>query len=252
MADERAGLTREDCAFYHSVVLNSGEVIDGAWDLRGGEQAYLGGTKVSGQRVLELGPATGYLTYYMERKGAEVVGLDVGFDIAVDLLPFAGQDPREARLGTMSYISMVQNSWWYLHRHFRSSAKSVYANIYSLPGDLGTFDLSLFGCILLHLRDPWTAIAQAARLTKKRIIVTDLIQDNQEPPEANVMRFAPLGPTELTNWWSIYPGAVVAMLKRLGFSTTTTTFHTQRHHLGHQMDAPPVDMSLFTVVADRD
>ena len=35
----------------------------------------------------------------------------------------------------------------------------------------------------------------------------------------------------LTNWWSIYPGAVVSMLSRLGFGQTVTTLHSQRHHL---------------------
>jgi SAM-dependent methyltransferase len=252
LAEEGSGITEDDCAFYHTAVLDSGRVIEGAWDLRDRELDYLGGSDLQGHRILELGPASGYLTFHMEDLGAEVVGFDAGFDVPVDILPVDGVDAREARDSTMRYIARVQDSWWFLHDHYHSSAKMAYGNIYSLPGDLGTFDVAIFGCILLHLRDPWTAMAEAARRTAHRIIVTDLVQDTDEAPEGNVMRFAPLGPTEVTNWWAIYPGAVVAMLRRLGFSKTTVTCHSQRHRLGHDMTSPPVEMPLFTVVGDRD
>ncbi len=42
-AIRRAGLTLEDCDFYHSSVLRDGTVVEGAWDHRGTEDAYLGG-----------------------------------------------------------------------------------------------------------------------------------------------------------------------------------------------------------------
>jgi hypothetical protein len=83
------------------------------------------------------------------------------------------------------------------------------------------------------------------------MVVTDLIQDTEAPLEANLMRFSPLATHEVTNWWSIYPGAVVAMMTRLGFTETTITVHEQSHHLGHRLDEPPVKMQMFTVVGDR-
>ena len=69
----------------------------GAWDLRGHEAAYLGGVDVAGKRVLELGPATGYLTFYMERMGAEVVSFEAGFDVPIDTMPVKGVDDPEGR-----------------------------------------------------------------------------------------------------------------------------------------------------------
>jgi len=54
-----------DFVWYHAVELPDGQVLPGAWDLRGHEEAYLGGVDVAGKRVLELGPATGYLTFYL-------------------------------------------------------------------------------------------------------------------------------------------------------------------------------------------
>lgn len=252
LAAERAGLTRDDCDWYHTVVLPDGEVIRGAWDLRGGENDYLGGTDVAGQRVLEFGPASGYLTGWMEDRGAEVVCFDAGFDVSIDILPVPGNDLREIRMGAMRGIGAVQNSWWYLHRARQSRAAMAYGSIYSLPPDLGMFDVSTFGAILLHLRDPFAALAQGAIHTSRRIVVTDVIQDTDVDPEANVMRPDPLGALEhRTNWWAIFPGAVKQMLRRLGFPHSETILHTQRHHLGHDMDAPPTEMTMFTVVADR-
>ncbi len=87
--------------WYHSVELPDGRVLPGAWDLRGHESVYLGGVDVAGKRVLELGPATGYLTFYMERMGAEVVSFEAGFDVSIDLLPVKGVDHPEERLRVM-------------------------------------------------------------------------------------------------------------------------------------------------------
>ena len=114
-------LTRADCHFYQSVELPGGEVIDGPWDLRGRELEYLGGIDLAGRRVLELGPATGALTYFMEREGADVVSFDVGYDVSIDLYPAPGNaDTRKLRLDHARKTSEVQNSWWYLHRAYGS------------------------------------------------------------------------------------------------------------------------------------
>lgn len=46
--------------------------------LRGHEADYLGHVNLAGKRVLEIGPASGHLTFWMEAQGAEVVGFDLG------------------------------------------------------------------------------------------------------------------------------------------------------------------------------
>jgi len=248
----RAAATPADCEWYHTFDLPDGSVQPGAWDLRGGEVEYLGGTEFGGARVLELGPASGYLTFHMERQGADVVAFEGGFDVPVDLLPVGGRDMFEEQQRFMPTVDRVHNAWWYMHRQYGSGAKLVHGRIYDLPGDLGEFDVSVFGAILLHLREPWGALAEAARRTRRRIVVTELVQDTEAPLESNIMRFSPLATHEITNWWSIYPGAVVSMLTRLGFERTVVTTHQQSHHLGHRLDEPPVRLPMFTVVGERD
>jgi methyltransferase family protein len=253
MADAHAEVTAEECSFYHAADLPEGE-IRGAWDLRGREAVYLGDVDVAGRRVLELGPASGALTRWMEGRGADVVCFDVGYDAAIDLLPVPGCDLARDRTEAMrgEGIVGVQNSWWYLRRRLQSRAKMVYGDIYGLPGDIGRFDVAVFGAILLHLRDPFSALAQAAAIADEAVVVTDLVQGGLDSDTEALVRFDPLvAPEFRAIWWALSPGAVRAMLRRLGFGAGQVTYHKQPHHLGHRLDEPQTMMEMFTVVARR-
>lgn len=252
LSEQRSGATFDDLVWYHTFELPDGKVIPGAWDLRGKEAEYLGGVDLAGRRVLELGPATGYLTFHMERMGAEVVSFEAGFDVGIDVLPFRGyEDPGERTKVMLTTVDRNHDAWWYMHRLSGSSAKFVQGDIYDMPADLGKFDVTVVGAILLHLREPWGALYQAARRTTGCVVVTEPLQDDEAPPETNIMRFSPSAESHLTNWWSIYPGAVVSMLERLGFGQTVTTFHTQRHHLAHDLSAEDYGQRMYTVVGHR-
>jgi SAM-dependent methyltransferase len=249
LSKRREGADLDDFVWYHATELPDGTVLPGAWDLRGHESAYLGGVDLAGKRVLELGPATGYLTFYMERMGAQVVSFEAGFDVSIDTLPVKGEDQPEARRVVMQEtVDTNHDAWWYLHRTLGSSAQFVQGDIYDMPADLGTFDITVVGAILLHLREPWGALSQAARRTTETMIVTEPLQDDLHPLESNIMRFSPSAEHHLTNWWSIYPGAVVSMLTRLGFGQTETTTHSQRHHLAHDMESDAIEQRMYTVV----
>ena len=252
LAERRAGAKLDDLVWYHTFELPDGRVVPGAWDLRGSEKEYLGGVDLSGKRVLELGPATGYLTFFMESLGADVVAFEAGFYVGIDVLPFRGvEDPEQRAVVMCTTVDRNHDAWWYMHRTFGSSAKFVQGNIYAMPADLGTFDVTVVGAILLHLREPWGALREAARRTTDCMVVTEPLQDEELPPETNLMRFSPSAEHHLTNWWSIYPGAVVSMLERLGFGDTVTTFHTQRHHLAHDTAAEATGQKMYTVVGRR-
>lgn len=253
LASERSNTAREDCDFYHTVELPNGEVISGPWDLRGHESEYLGNVDVRAKRVLELGPATGALTYHLERKGAEVVAFDAGWDVSVDLQPHPGnEDLGELRLDHGQMFTGVQNSWWYLHQAYGSQAKVAYGDIYALPGDLGEFDVSVFAAILLHLRSPITALEQAARRTRETMVVTEPWSGERDAMYENIMRTVPWGDSgRWTVWWEISAGAVLAMFDLLGFRKTEVTEHVQRHQFGHDRESEYKDIKMFTVVGHR-
>ena len=69
LALEQEGVEAGDCDWYHSTVLADGTEVRGQWDLRGREEVYLGKVPVKGRSVLEFGPASGHLTFWMEREG---------------------------------------------------------------------------------------------------------------------------------------------------------------------------------------
>jgi hypothetical protein len=252
MIEQRSVLEREDCAFYHTVELPGGEVIPGPWDLRGREADYLGLVPLEGRRVLEFGPSTGHLSFWMEDQGAEVVCFDAGWDASIDLLPAPGGETRKLRMDHAARLCEFQNSWWYLRQRRDSKAKMVYGDIYHLPGDLGEFDVSTFGAILIHLRSPIEALWQGARRTRSTIVVTEVWSGGDDTLMDNIMRIFPVGEKgRWVVWWELSAGAVVAMLECMGFGNTRVVRHTQLHQYGHDPETPYVEAPMYTVVGER-
>src|SRR5215208_5675015 len=64
------------CVFYHAIDLPSFGRQDGMWDLIGRFDDYVAGTDVSGRTVLDVGCATGFLTFEAEKRGATVTSFD--------------------------------------------------------------------------------------------------------------------------------------------------------------------------------
>jgi len=174
-----------DCYFYHVMDLPDYGEVGGEWDLRGREESYLGGVSFQGKRVLELGTASGYLCRYMERKGADVIGFDLPAEGSWDLVPFAQLDLSSFEVAMRNHIETVKNGWWFAHHLFGSQARVVYGNIYDVPQGIGPVDITTFGSILLHLRDPFQALHSALRLTREMAIVTELHPDQSAGSESS-------------------------------------------------------------------
>jgi O-methyltransferase len=222
-------------------------LVGGEWDLRGGEDAYLGGVELAGRRVIEIGPASGFLTFFMESRGADVVGVELAPEAAWDVVPHAGLDAEWLRTEWREHLEMVRNGFWFAHERFGSNARIHYGSAYELPAALGHFDLAIMGSVLLHLRDPLRAVEQCARVADC-VVVSDI-----HTPELDGAPVARLEPTpgdsdNWHTWWHISPQLLVRFLGVLGFEQSTTTHHEQRH-VGPDGRAFP--MRLFTIVATR-
>ena len=90
------GIGLADCDFYHSMIIPGvGEII-GLWDLRQTVDDYLGRIDFAGKRVLEIGPASGFLTIEMERRGADVVAVELREGVGWDFVPFPGRSRSQA------------------------------------------------------------------------------------------------------------------------------------------------------------
>ena len=80
----------EDCYFYHTWEIPKVGLVTGEWDLRGREREYLGGLDFGGKSVFEIGPASGYLSFWMESQGADVSAYDLDLSENWDIVPMNG------------------------------------------------------------------------------------------------------------------------------------------------------------------
>lgn len=173
-AEPRVVTELKDCYFYHTVELPGHGLIKGSWDLRGSVDTYLGGVSFAGKRVLDVGSANGFLSFEMEQRGAKVVAYDLSENEDWDIVPFSGLDIDTIRIENRAHIRQLNNAFWLGHRLLDSKADMVYGSVYNIPKEIGPCNISVFGCILEHLRDPFLALHKAALLTTETIVVVEV------------------------------------------------------------------------------
>ena len=239
-ADPRA----EDCHFYHVMDIPDHGLVDGYWDLRGREDEYLGEVELDGKRVLEIGPASGFLTFHMEDRGAEVVAVDIPDGNRWDMVPHVDLD-TEARDEWLTIMREMKSGFWFAHRRRGSSARVHYGDVHDLPDALGHFDVGVMAAVLLHVRDPIGVVAACARRCE-RLVITDI-----HVPELDGQPVQQLFPTldfpQWHTWWRFSPELFVQFLEVAGFQTERVRFHEQVH----VSDGARYPMAMMTIVARR-
>jgi len=108
---------------------------------------YLGGAGLAGKSVLEIGPASGFLTFEMERGGARVTAIEVPDDPGWDFVPFPDSFLAAQQASRRDVMRRLKNSWRFCHEAFRSEAKLLYASPYGLPEVIGRFDVALMAAV---------------------------------------------------------------------------------------------------------
>lgn len=155
LAAARAALA-ENRVWYHTIDLAPGMTTPGQIDLRG-LAANLLPEDMSGLRALDVGAFDGFWSFEMERRGAEVVAIDVDKIEAAEWPPIS-----RARLESTAAEWEIE-----LGKGFRlaadalgSQARRVVCNVYDLTPERigGPVDVAFCGAILLHLRNPVAAL----------------------------------------------------------------------------------------------
>jgi SAM-dependent methyltransferase len=230
-----------DCYFYHTMELPGYGVINGDWDLRHGVDDYLGNVTFAGKRVLEIGPASGFLTFEMEKRGAEVVSVEVTAEHGWDFVPYPAAKLEEIFDPRRTVMQRLKNSYWLSHAAQNSKARVYYGDVYNLPAALGEFDIAVMGSLLLHCRDPLRIVEQCANRAKL-LIITDMFHPDLEGTP--VCRFAPTPQNFLWHtWWHFSTQFFAQFLAVMGFTTISSLTH-QQYRLGRAY-------TLFTIVAQR-
>ena len=250
--EPKRGIHLQDTTFYHLLDVPRLQQKKWLWDLRGDEAAYLGKYNFTGKRVLEFGPASGGLTFWMERQGAEIVAVDLSPDIdktSWDLLILPEDDIAQMKAAQSEGIRRLNNGFWYAHEQFGSKAKLVHATAYHVPTEIGRFDVVTLCSVLEHLRDPFGALENVLNFTDNAIIITNLAplfisKDLQKLPLAYFMPDkARRHPHGGWTWWHFSPEVYVRYLDLKGFKIISNTTRPYKHVAGPR--------EVFTIVTER-
>ena len=227
-AEPRQVKNVDECSFYHHMDLPGLKEVGLGWDLRKTIDDYLGHFDFRGKRVLDVGTASGFLTFEMEKRGAEVVSFDMASPEQWQFVPFRakGFDVAKAQANRKGSMDPIRNSYWLAHRLLNSRARVFYGDIYNIPDEIGQFDVVFLGMVLPHLREPFYALAQTARLSRDVVIITQQAPKDQAPiayfiPNA---RMNPDSTGSYDAWWVFSEGCFREMLQVLGFKIESITW----------------------------
>ena len=223
--------------FYHTIEAG-GKVYEGPWDLRGREDTYLGHTDFNGKTVLDVGVASGGLSFYMEGRGAAVTGYDLSPEQDWDIVPFYGggagpaMDPETRR----EHIGQLNAGLAHLISERGSRLRVVHGSVYDLASRVPErYEIGVMGALLLHLRDPFEAMKQVGDVTDRKLIIALGAEPWRwhlrfmPPVFPAVQRLLPDPRTRQPDdtWWRISPEWVIRAMGVLGFPKTELTWHRQ-------------------------
>src|SRR3954452_20945176 len=143
-------------AWYHTIELAPGVVTPGQIDLRAVAKRVLP-RDLHGRRALDVGTFDGFWAFELERRGAEVVAIDVGSVEEAQWPPLQRERLTER---TRDWGVQVGRGFVLAWEVLGSRARRVVKSVLEVsPEDLGgPVDLVFMGALMLHLRDPVEAL----------------------------------------------------------------------------------------------
>ena len=239
--------------FYQATDLPEFGFVPGVWDHRGTENVYLAHTDFTGLTALDVGPANGFWSFEMERRGAKVTALELGPGDDWDAVPHGGKPTSGLGENLKANVEEVHDQFKTCHAANNSNVKVVRGSAYNTPSLIHSVDIALMGNILQHLRDPFLAIERVSQVVKKRIIISESIWTG----DAEFLNTARLqliprhyAPDINHSWYQVAPPFVGEVLQILGFSNLKCEMHEQKFN-GTSVDPYPRMVQHFTYSADR-
>jgi tRNA (mo5U34)-methyltransferase len=196
--------------WYHTIELSDGVVTEGMFDHRPVVSRYLLPADLAGMRCLDVGTMDGFWAFEMERRGAEeVVAADVSDVQALDW-PSLWRDRVEPTLDE------TKAARFELARTALGSAvQRVERSVYELDSSLGQFDLVFCGDLLVHLKDPITAVERLRSVCRGSTIVCNPVKRFRFGARRPLAQFDGI---EEFQWWLLSEAAIERMMRASGFS----------------------------------
>jgi tRNA (mo5U34)-methyltransferase len=140
----------EEIGWYHTMELAPGVVTKGEFDLRPYVDLHGLPERMDGMRAIDVATYNGFWAFEMERRGAEVVALDLEDPNELDWPAFRPRAELPGEIGAGFRLA---------REALGSNVERVVTNIYDAdPADLGRFDFAFCGSLLIHLRNQFGAM----------------------------------------------------------------------------------------------
>ena len=222
--------------WYHTLDLGESLITPGSFDYRSAISEYGLPQSMAGMQALDVGSATGFFSFEMERRGADVTSVELPSLLSWDRfpgvsteqiittirgrLPYHTLQDFDEFIQTAShaaiYIALIDGPFQFCRSVLASRITRRYAEIYDLPRLFGSsrrFDVVMLGDILLHLIDPLRALASAASICAGTLVIAQTISHEGTP----LMRWIATPDDDTAEWWQPSLGWFRAILQRLGF-----------------------------------
>jgi tRNA (mo5U34)-methyltransferase len=166
---------------------------------------------LAGMRCLDVGTWDGFWAFEMERRGGEVVGIDLDDERLLDWPPRRRPKTFPAELRGANF-SVAKEA-------LGSTVERRVVSIYdATPEELGTFDFAFCGSVLIHLRDQLLALERIAGLVRQggRFVSAEAYWPRGARIPLALSRFRADRPKDVV-FWEPNPRAWRRMLWTAGF-----------------------------------
>lgn len=185
--------------WYHSIDLGQGVVTPGYVDHRAQLAHYHLPEDMTGMRVLDVATFDGFWAFEFERRGAEVVAIDVDSMRDIDIPRNWIREFERAGIGDHKMGEGFRIAKEILGSKVKREVCSVYD---ASPDRLGMFDMVFCSDLLIHLRDPLHAMESLWSVTKGFAVFADVFHPELEEFSENaVAQFARTGSGRSDVWW---------------------------------------------------
>lgn len=197
-------------SWYHTQDLGGGVVTPGMFDHRPFVSRYPLPANLSGLRCLDVGTMDGFWAFEMERRGATAVtALDLDDPDQLDwpVLVAPKVPDRALDESKAARFELVASA-------LGSKVERVLGSVYDLDQSLGRFDIVFCGDLLLHLKDPISALEAIRRVTSGRAIISTPVIRSTRFSRQPMVRFDGI---DFFQWWIPNMVALERWLRAAGF-----------------------------------
>jgi tRNA (mo5U34)-methyltransferase len=225
--------------WYHTVTL-PGVVTPGMYDFRDTLGAFGFDDDYQGKTVLDIGSATGFFAFEFERRGAEVVSVELPSLEQLDRFPGQETSSMLRRIEHMivphsdDILSGLKHSYspqqlhhYLLEGPFRLCARLLgsrverrYCSVYEVsPARLNrpAFDTVFLGDILVHTLNPFNALVAAASVCRETLYVAQMMPGEPDDTPAMIYQGGVDPDHDDICWWLPNEQCLIQVLRKLGF-----------------------------------